>query len=133
MMSILATRNLLRGLVLGLPSGQATAAALGVPVLTTAQLTDGLPADEIAVLQQQNGLLLEKTPLWYYVLREAMVATGGEHLGPLGAKIVADTFVTLLRRDALSMLNVSFIPTRGVAPGAFTFADLVRVADIIGV
>jgi hypothetical protein len=133
MMSILATRNLLRGLVLGLPSGQATAAALGVPVLTTAQLTDGLPADEIAVLQQQNGLLLEKTPLWYYVLREAMVTTGGEHLGPLGAKIVADTFVALLRRDALSMLNVSFIPTRGVAPGAFTFADLVRVADIIGV
>jgi len=132
MMRILATRNLLRGLVLGLPSGQATAAALGVPVLTTAQLTDGLPADEIAVLQQQNGLLLEKTPLWYYVLREAMVTTGGEHLGPLGAKIVADTFVTLLRRDALSMLNVSFIPSRGVAPGAFTFADLVRVANIIG-
>ncbi len=132
LMSILATRNLLRGLVLGLPSGQATAAALGVPVLTTAQLTDGLPADEIAVLQQQNGLLLEKTPLWYYVLREAMVTTGGEHLGPLGAKIVADTFVTLLRRDALSMLNVSFIPTRGAAPGAFTFADLVRVANIIG-
>lgn len=132
LMSILATRNLLRGLVLGLPSGQATAAALGVPVLTTAQLTDGLPADEIAVLQQQNGLLLEKTPLWYYVLREAMVTTGGENLGPLGAKIVVDTFVTLLRRDALSMLNVSFIPTRGAAPGAFTFADLVRVADIIG-
>jgi len=101
-------------------------------VLTTAQLTDGLPADEIAVLQQQNGLLLEKTPLWYYVLREAMVTTGGEHLGPLGAKIVADTFVTLLRRDALSMLNVSFIPTLGAAPGAFTFADLVRVADVIG-
>jgi hypothetical protein len=132
LMSILATRNLLRGLVLGLPSGQATAAALGVPALTTAQLIDGLPADEVAVLQQQNGLLLEKTPLWYYVLREAMVTSAGEHLGPLGGKIVADTFVTLLRRDALSMLNVSFIPTLGTAPGAFTFADLVRVADVIG-
>ena len=133
LMSILATRNLLRGLVLGLPSGQATAAALGVPVLTTAQLTDGLPADEIAVLQQQNGLLLEKTPLWYYVLREAMVTSGGEHLGPLGAKIVADTFVTLLRRDALSMLNVGFTPTLpSAAAGSFTFADLVRVADVIG-
>ncbi|MFK4836120.1 heme peroxidase family protein [Microbacterium sp. ZW T2_14] len=132
LMSILATRNLHRGLVLGLPSGQATAAALGVPVLTTAQLTDGLPADEIAVLQQQNGLLLEKTPLWYYVLREAMVTSAGEHLGPLGAKIVADTFVTLLRRDALSILNVAFSPTRGATPGAFTFADLVRIADVIG-
>ncbi|MFC8680956.1 heme peroxidase family protein [Microbacterium ureisolvens] len=132
LMSVLAARNLQRGLVLGLPSGQATAAALGVPVLTSAQLTDGLPANEVAVLQQQNGLLLEKTPLWYYVLREAMVASDGEHLGPLGAKIVADTFVRMLRRDALSMLNVTFAPSLpSQSPGDFTFADLVRVAKVI--
>ncbi|WP_426324328.1 peroxidase family protein [Microbacterium sp. E-13] len=133
LMGVLAARNLLRGLVLGLPSGQATAAALGVPALTTPELTAGLPADEIAVLQQQSGLLLEKTPLWYYVLREAMVKTGGEHLGPLGAKIVADTFVTMMRRDALSLLNVTFAPTLPSAvAGRFTFADLVRVAGVIG-
>jgi hypothetical protein len=133
LMGVLAARNLLRGLVLGLPSGQATAAALGVPALTTAELTAGLPADEVAVLQQQNGLLLEKTPLWYYVLREAMVKAGGEHLGPLGAKVVADTFVTMLRRDALSLLNVTFAPSLPSAvAGRFTFADLVRVANVIG-
>jgi hypothetical protein len=132
LMSVLAARNLQRGLVLGLPSGQATAEALGVPVLTQAELTDGLPADEVAVLQQQGGLLLEKTPLWYYVLREAMVTADGEHLGPLGAKIVADTFVTMLRRDALSLLNVGFAPTLPAAvAGTFTFADLVRVAKVI--
>jgi hypothetical protein len=133
LMGVLAVRNLLRGLVLGLPSGQATAAALGVPVLSTAHLTAGLPADEVAVLQEQGGLLLQKTPLWYYVLREAMVAANGEHLGPLGAKIVADTFARMLRRDALSLLNVPFAPTLGAAPGTFTFADLVRVAKVIGV
>ncbi|MGX5773055.1 peroxidase family protein [Microbacterium trichothecenolyticum] len=132
LMGVLAARNLLRGLVLGLPSGQATAAALGVPVISGAALTAGLPADEIAVLEEEGGLLLEKTPLWYYILREAMVATGGEHLGPLGAKIVADTFVRMLRRDALSLLNVAFAPTLGATPGSFTFADLVRVAKVIG-
>ena len=47
------------------------------------------------------------------------------------AKIVADTFVTMLRRDALSMLNVAFSPTRGATAGSFTFADLVRVAGVI--
>jgi hypothetical protein len=131
-MGVLAVRNLLRGLVLGLPSGQATAAALGVPVLTAADLTAGLPADEVAVLQEQGGLLLEKTPLWYYVLREAMVATDGEHLGPLGARIVAETFVTMLRRDALSLLNVAFAPTLpSAAAGDFTFADIVRVAKVL--
>ena len=43
--------------------------------------------------------------------REAMVKENGEHLGPLGAKIVADTFVRLLRRDGQSILNVPFAPS----------------------
>ena len=131
LMGVLAARNLLRGLVMGLPSGQATATALGVPVLTAAELTAGLPPDEVAILNQQGGLLLAKTPLWYYILREAMVKAGGEHLGPLGAKIVADTFVRLLRRDGQSILNTPFAPSlpRAVAT-TFTFADIVNVAGV---
>ncbi|HWB64032.1 MAG TPA: peroxidase family protein, partial [Chitinophagales bacterium] len=30
-----------------------------------------------------------RTPLWYYVLREAEITQGGNHLGPLGGRIVA--------------------------------------------
>jgi len=131
-MGVLAVRNLLRGLVLGLPSGQATATQLGVPKLTAAELTAGLGADEVAVLRKKSGLLLKKTPLWYYLLREAAVKSGGETLGPLGAKIVAETFVRILRRDALSLLNVSFAPSLPRSnPATFTFADLVGVAGVI--
>ena len=78
MMAMLATRNLRRGLALGLPSGQGMAEFFGIPPMTGAQLTRGLPADEVALLNSSGGLLLSKTPLWYYVLREAACCGNGE-------------------------------------------------------
>src|SRR3712207_302336 len=77
MMAILATRNLRRGLSLGLPSGQGMATELGIAPMTSAELTSGLPPEEIAVLSSSGGLLLQRTPLWYYVLREAAMLRGG--------------------------------------------------------
>ena len=43
--------------------------------------------------------LHEKTPLWYYILKEAQVRSGGERLGPVGARIVAEAqaIVTLAK------------------------------------
>lgn len=133
LMAILATRNLRRGLALGLPSGQATAKFLGIPALTSVQLTSGLPPAEVAVLQSQGNLLLKKTPLWYYVLREATVINAGGQLGPLGARIVADTFARMLKRDASSYVNVTggFTPFLPSAVSAdFTVADLVIFAGV---
>jgi hypothetical protein len=133
MMAILATRNLRRGLTLGLPSGQGVANELGIAPMTSAELTSGLPPAEIAVLNSNGGLLLQKTPLWYYVLREAAVLGGGSQLGPVGARIVAETFVRILRRDAASYLSVSggFSPILPSAtPGEFTVADLVAFAGV---
>jgi hypothetical protein len=132
MMSVLAQRNLRRGLALGLPSGQGAAKALSVPVLTAAELQSGLPANEVAVLNSSGALLLKRTPLWYYVLREAMVRNSGDRLGPLGARIVADTFVRILKRDATSFLNApGFVPTlTSAVPGTFTFADLMHFAGV---
>jgi hypothetical protein len=133
MMAILATRNLLRGLALGLPSGQGMANSFGIPPMTAAQLTSGLPPTEVAVLNAGGGLLLNKTPLWYYVLREAAVLGGGNQLGPVGARIVAETFVRMLKRDASSYLNAAggFTPMLPSAtPGDFTVADLVNFAGI---
>jgi len=133
LMATLAARNLRRGLALGLPSGQATAAFFGIAPMTTAQLTAGLPPAEIAVLNASGGLLLNKTPLWYYVLREAAVLKGGNQLGPLGGRIVAETFARMLKRDAGSYLNVMggftpFLPS--AVPGDFTVADLVTFAGV---
>jgi len=133
LMAILATRNLRRGLALGLPSGQGMAASFGIAPMTAAQLTAGLPAAEVAVLSSSGGLLKSKTPLWYYVLREAAVLGGGNQLGPVGGRIVAETFVRMLKRDASSYLNVSggFTPILPSAtPGDFTVADLVTFASV---
>jgi hypothetical protein len=133
-MAALATRNLRRGLAMGLPSGQGMAGQLGVPAMTTAQLQQGVPAGEAALLASSGGILQQKTPLWYYCLREAMVlGSGGEHLGPVGGRIVAETFVRMLKRDANSYLNASggfapFLPS--AAAGDFTVADLVNFAKV---
>jgi len=132
-MAILATRNLRRGLALGLPSGQKMALSFKISPMSTAQLTQGLPAGEIAILNSAKGILLKKTPLWYYILREANVLAAGNHLGPVGAKIVADTFIRMLKRDATSYLNVpgGFTPMlNSVTPGSFTVADLVTFAGV---
>ncbi len=134
LMAMLAKRNLLRSLALGLPSGQGLARQLRVPRLTESQLLAGLPAAEVAVLQSSSKLLLRRTPLWYYILREAAVTQNGDHLGRLGAKIVAETFVRMLKRDPDSFLNTgtTFSPSLPSATaGDFTFADLVRFAGVI--
>jgi hypothetical protein len=133
LMAILATRNLRRALALGLPSGQGMANAFGLTPLTTAQLTSGLPAAEVTVLNSSSGVLSQKTPLWYYVLREAAVLGGGSQLGPVGARIVAETFVRILKRDVGSYLNLTggfspFLPA--ASPGDFTVADLVNFAGV---
>jgi hypothetical protein len=133
LMAILATRNLRRSLAFGLPSGQGMANAFGIAPMTAAQLISGLPAAEVAVLNASGGLLKTKTPLWYYILREAAVLAGGNQLGPIGGRIVAETFVRILKRDASSYLNVAggFTPMLPSAtPGDFTVADLVAFAGI---
>lgn len=133
LMAILASRNLRRGLALGLPSGQAMATSFGMSPMTQSQISSGLPTNEKAVLNQSRKLLLRKTPLWYYVLREAAVLKQGKQLGPVGAKIVADTFVRILKRDGGSYLNV----TGGFTPSLpsqntnkFTVADMLTFAGV---
>jgi hypothetical protein len=132
-MAVLAARNLRRGLAMGLPSGQGAANHLGITPLTAAQLTSGLPAAEVALLNSNGGILLSKTPLWYYVLREAMVLNAGNQLGPLGGRIVAETFVRMLERDPDSFMNTpGFTPSLpSSAPGTFMIADLLEFAGIL--
>ena len=83
--------------------------------------------------------MLQKTPLWYYVLREAAVigggtpATKGEQLGPVGARIVAETFMRMLKRDSTSYLNASaaFVPGLvSAVAGDFKVADLINYVGV---
>ena len=94
----LATRNLLRGRLLRLPSGQECATALGVAGLTSAEVASG-PHGAIV---EGNGFH-ESTPLWYYVLREAKLRHDGNGLGPVGSRILAEVFVGLVEHAAVNV------------------------------
>jgi hypothetical protein len=126
----LATRNLRRGAQLGLPCGQDVATAIGVQ--------NALTPDEIAtgpdgVVAKQQGLH-EKTPLWYYLLKEAQVRNNGERLGPVGSIILAEVFVGLVQGDADSFLRAgeNWKPhLKAERPGTFTMVDLLRFVDEI--
>jgi len=118
----LATRNLLRGEKLGLPSGQDVARKMKLPVLTPQQIW---PEE----LQQHRE---KPAPLWFYILREAEVQNGGKHLGAVGGRIVAEVFIGLLQGDIKSYINVKpkWKPVaQGVkTPNQFGLADLLRIA-----
>ena len=72
-----------------------------------------------------------ETPLWYYVLKEAEVRSGGQHLGPVGGRIVAEVLLGLLDADPGSYRSADpgWHPTVPSAePGRFTMADLLVFA-----
>jgi hypothetical protein len=117
----LATRNLLRNLTMEVPSGQRVAKAMKEPELAPADLDDLKPFH-----------LRERTPLWFYVLREAQVTAGGEHLGPVGGRIVAEVIIGLIMGDRQSYLRQEpdWTPTYG-SNESFTVADLLKAADVV--
>jgi len=99
----LARRNLLRGYLLSIPTGQSVAAAMGVAPLSEEELQQG-NSNALNQVLADNGFL-EKTPLWYYVLKEAEVRANGNSLGELGSRIVCETIIGQLLHDADSYLN----------------------------
>jgi hypothetical protein len=136
----LAVRNLLRGYLLRMPTGQAVAKAMAarlygvreIPVLTAEQLEQGAASPEQAAALRDGGFL-EQTPLWYYIMAEAAILGGGEHLGPVGSTIVAEVLIDLVRRSEDSILDGKFWrPSLPCAtPGSFTLADLLRFAGVL--
>ncbi len=162
----LAFRNLKRGQLLGLPSGQAVARRLGIVPLTDdvlwsagsriplpqdagdedrealAATTSARAAFRAKWVDGNGAALRENTPLWFYILREAEFfgateptrggsAFGGQHLGPVGSRIVAETIIGLLWLDASSFLRSSrgFRPLSAIAgEGSLTLGRLIGFA-----
>lgn len=132
--ALLAVRNLLRGYRLRIPTGQAVAKALDLPVLSAAELKAAADSlDQVAALELENGLLAKNTPLWFYVLAEAAHA-GGNHLGPVGSTIVAEVLTGVARRSPDSILKVpgwrTALPSE--QPDKFQLSDLLRFAGVLG-
>ena len=98
---------------------------MSAPALTRADLS--LFGDFGANLDRE-------TPLWLYILQEAQVINGGQTLGPVGGRIVAEVFIGILEMDASSYINAdpSWTPTLPTRNGAerFGMADLLTVAGV---
>ena len=128
----LAVRNLLRGYLLRMPTGQAVARALGVDPLSAADVEAAAGSDAQRTILRNAGFL-ERTPLWYYILAEAMAASEGARLGAVGSTIVAEVLVGLVHRSEDSILRCRYpwSPTLGQTAGKFDLADLLRLAGVL--
>jgi len=76
------------------PSGQRLAKAMALPELSPNDLKDLKPYH-----------LDKRTPLWFYILREADVREGGQRLGPVGGRIVAEVIIGMIKGDPDSCLR----------------------------
>lgn len=99
----LSTRNLLRGRLVSLATGQQVACAIGTPALTPGELIQGLNPAQVNVIRKHG--FDEETPLWYYILREAMIQENGNRLGRVGSQIVAETLVGLIQNSPVNVLR----------------------------
>lgn len=143
--SILALRNLQRGAIFELPSGQAVAKELGVDPIPDAELLIGkataddpkTPITDIAPQFAGN------CPLWTYVLSEAQGSSWAKapadadkdaipvKLGPVGGRLIAEVFAAILLGDPSSYLHAEsrFTPNPVFShEGVFGLADLINVA-----
>ena len=123
--SNLAHRNLLRGLNMGLPSGQSVARYMGLEPIPDDQLSvgkanvDGIQGNK-AITQFGNSFK-DNAPLWFYILAEAQhqwlqaatKSAGSDQdknmiptrLGPVGGRIVAEVLIGLMLGDPHSFLS----------------------------
>jgi len=128
----LPVRNLLRGYRLRLPTGQAVAQLLGLPVLSKDDVLAAAGSPEQRAALTAGGFDA-RTPLWFYVLAEARHHHGGARLGPVGSTLVAEVLVGLVRRTEDSILKQpAWTPSlRSAKPGTFELADLLRLAGVL--
>lgn len=142
--NILALRNLLRGWRMRLPSGQTVARAMGIEPLTDDEIKIGKFTGQSGDIRGAIGEIPEfksNCPLWVYVLAETresdvvVSTTDGpkpiktRRLGPVGGRIVAETFVGILLGDSSSFIaqDPLWKPTMG-ADCRFTLRDFVKAA-----
>ena len=124
--NVLPQRTLLRHITWLLPSGQAIAREMGVPVLSRGDLSE---------LRDIDRRFDRSTPLFYYILKEAELIEDGERLGYVGGTIVAEVIVGLLQLDPDSFLSAAGwtpeLPTiGGSVTGDFHMVDFLAFAGV---
>ncbi len=129
----LAFRNLTRGGMLKLASGQQMVArlnALGVQVepLTRSEILDGRGGARLdSLTSAEKDTIAARTPLWFYILREA--ETGDGRLRRVGARIVAETIHRAMQGSRFSIVrDPDFRPRHGRDDTTFEMTDLLFFA-----
>jgi hypothetical protein len=129
----LAFRNLVRARMMRLATGQQMVALLrskgvAVQALTRNQIlrgTNGVDLSDLPATVKAN--LVARTPLWFYILREA--ETNGGKLRGVGARIVAETFHRAMEGSRWSIVrSPAFRPSLGPDPDTFRMVDLLLFA-----
>ena len=101
---------------------------VAVTKLTNAQIKNGNNgADLSGLTQPQRTALIQNTPLWFYILREAEFNAG--RLKGVGARIVAETFHRAMEGSQHSIVrDTSFKPSLGPNNQTFRMVDLLLFA-----
>lgn len=143
----LAQRNLMRGWRMRLPSGQAVARAMGVVPLKDSEILIGKFTGKSGdikgpITSVDAKAFKDNCPLWTYVLaetKEVMVTVKTKQgdkpiktrkLGPVGGRIVAETFIGLMLSDSSSYFNQNPIwtPSKASAQGHFGLREFIKAA-----
>ena len=94
----LAVHDLLRGYLLGLPTGQALAQALDETPLTEDEVLESAASPEQRQILKDSGFAAA-TPLWFYLFAEAQQKRDGLFLGPVCGQLIALVLEELARRS----------------------------------
>jgi len=129
----LAFRNLTRSAMVKLASGQQMVnklKGLGVNItpLTKSQIISGNGGARLDHLTStEKDAVNTRTPLWFYILREAEL--NGGRLRGVGARIVAETFHRAMEGSRFSIVrDPSWHPTLGRNDATFEMTDLIFFA-----
>lgn len=124
----LAFRNLVRAKMVELASGQQMAELMGVTPLSAQDILVGNGGADLTDLPQaQQDAIVENTPLWFYILREAEL--NGGLLTGVGGRIVAEVFHRAIEGSATSIVrDPLWRPSLGAAQDRFLMADLLLFA-----
>jgi hypothetical protein len=127
----ISVRNLRRGFYLRLPTGEEVAKRIGETPLKPEEVAAGPHHEKLS-----DPVFFGRTPLWYYILKEAELA-GGSRLGRVGSRIVAETLVGLVENSSPSIRKErDWRPTFGRHDAEhgvthFEMIDLLNFADVV--
>ena len=124
----LAFRNLVRANMVELASGQEMAGFLGLDALKPEEIltgSDGAVLD--ALTDEEKAAFTTRTPLWFYVLREAELHGG--RLTGVGGRLCAEVFHRAMEGSRISIVREpAWRPSLGPDENTFRMVDLLLTA-----